>query len=99
MSEVSYLVAMLVMGLVFAWPGSQIARRKGHSPWVGVALAGILGLLGLFILMAMAPNRRAVAQRISEEAEVAQGTTHRLQSSLKGPDRSLTDPWERDVYG
>mgnify|MGYP000333112798 CR=1 FL=1 len=38
------------------WFGASLATRKGYSPWLGVVLHGLLGLIGTVILLVMRPR-------------------------------------------
>jgi hypothetical protein len=51
-------IFILVMSCIWAFAGYRIALGKGRSPWLGVALGFLLGLIGLLIL-AFVPKKAA----------------------------------------
>ncbi len=59
-SGVLFAVAALAVGIAVLYWGCWIAKQRGYSVWLGLALAFFLGLIGIIILYVL-PTRRPAA--------------------------------------
>ena len=61
-SSVLFAVVAMAIGVAVLYWGYWIAKQRGYSAWLGLALAFFLGLIGIIILYVL-PTKRPAAPR------------------------------------
>jgi len=61
-SSVLFAIVALAIGVAVLYWGYWIAKQRGYSAWLGLALAFFLGLFGIIILYVL-PTKRPAAPR------------------------------------
>jgi len=65
-SSLLFVIAALAIGIAVLYWGYWIAKQRGYSVWLGLALAFFLGLIGIIILYVL-PIKRPAAPTTSAD--------------------------------